>query len=134
MKSIMQVVALMSRYNMRKNEGPYTFGFTEGKYFFSYHDHSTGRDIRIFIVAPDGDKMLVYDKTEWYSSRYYFNGFGSGFVSGPWVKEIDTIIKRFKSELAVKLQSVRTQKKEYKKSKLESETKTINKFAALCAV
>ena len=128
----MQVIELMSRYSIRKNEGPYTFGFTEGKYFFSYHNHSTGRDIRIFIVAPDGERMLVYDKTEWYSSRYYFNGFGSGFVGGPWVNEIDTIIKEFKSELVVKLKLLRTQKKEYKKAKLESIAKAIDKFTALC--
>lgn len=132
MKSKMNVIDLMFRYDMRKNIGPYLFGFTEGKYLFSYHSHSTGRDLRIFIVAPDGDKMEVYNATEWYSSRYYFNGFGKGYTQGPWVKEIEDLFAKFRSELAIKLKDIRVNKRLNKIAKEQAEAERYSKFAVLC--
>jgi hypothetical protein len=132
MKTKMQVIAMMYRYDMRHNEGPYSFGFHEGKYFFSYHNHSTGRDLRISIVADDGDSMQVYDQTEWYYSRYYFNGFGKGYTPGPWVKEIEDMFKKFRSELAAKIQFTRKAKKIFKREDELRERDRINKFSRMC--
>jgi hypothetical protein len=131
MKSLMDIIALMHKLNLRKNTGSYTFGFIEDKYKFVYNNHDTGRYINIHIIAPDGDSMLIYDKTEWYSSRYYFNGFGNGFVNGPWVKEIETLVKQFKKELIDKLQVIRKNKKILKALKEYNDNKRYNKFASL---
>jgi len=132
MKSKMNVIALMDRYGMRKNIGPYTFSFVEGKYLFCYHSHPTGRYLRIFIVAPDGDKMEVYYATEWYSSRYYFNGFGKGYTQGPWVKEIEALFAQFRSELISKLKEIRVNKRLNKIAKEQADAERYSKFAALC--
>lgn len=133
MKDKMSVISMMDRYDMRKNIGPYTFGFVEGKYQFCYHNHSTGRHLIISIIAPDGDKMEVYDKKEWYYSRYYFNGFGNGYVSGPWIDEIELLFKKFRSEIAVRIQAERQKKKTIKKANTEAEQVRMDKFAKLCS-
>lgn len=132
MKSKMDVIALMYRYDMRKNIVSYSFGFTEGKYLFFYHSHSTGRNLRIFIVAPDGDKMEVYDATEWYSSTYYFNGFGKGYTQGPWVKEIEDLFAKFRSELDSKLKEIRVNKRLNKIANEQADAERYSKFAVLC--
>jgi hypothetical protein len=132
MKTPMQIIAKMYHYHLRVNTGVYTFGFVEGKYRFCYHDHSTGRDLRIVIISPDGDEMQIYDATEWYSSHYYFNGFGKGYVEGPWVKELQSMFKGFIKELILKVQETRKENKEYKKHRTQTKQERYNKFASIC--
>jgi hypothetical protein len=132
MKSKINVIAMMYQYDVRRSTGTYTFGFLEGKYKIEYHSHSTGRDLNIYIVSPDGESMRIYDVTEWYSRTYYFNGFGKGYVQGPWVAEVEQMFCGFRKELCKKINSLRIEKRNRKKERLFLEKEKYNKFASLC--
>lgn len=131
------IIDQLNAHHLKRHTGDYnTFDFREGKYRFQlnrlYCLHSTGRILRIFIVAPDGDTMLIYDKYEWYGSSYHHNGFGDGWVSGPWVKEVKDLFARFKGEIEeYKFKRMQENEAE-RKRKEDEETTRINKFASLC--
>lgn len=119
----------LNAHHLKRRIGDYTFAFREGKYRFQLNRHSTGRILKIFIVAPDGDTMLIYDK---YSSSYHHNGLGDGWVSGPWVKEVKDLFARFEGEIE-EYRFKRMQENEAeRKRKEDEETSRINKFASLC--
>lgn len=126
------IIDQLNAHHLKRHTGDYTFDFREGKYRFQLNRHSTGRILRIFIIAPDGDTMLIYDKHEWYGSSYHHNGFGNGWVSGPWVKEVKDLFARFEGEIE-EYRFKRTQEIEAERKRREDEKTTrINKFASLC--
>lgn len=124
----MDIIAMMYKYSIKKDTGTYTYGFNVDKYRFCYHNHSTGRHLEISIIAPDGDQLQIYNKTEWYSASYYHNGFGKGFIDGPWVNEVNNLFEQFKKELINKLLYIRKLHKNIRENKTIVEKERISKF------
>ncbi|MEI2416169.1 hypothetical protein V8Z80_08285 [Orrella sp. JC864] len=95
-----EIMRKLNQYRLRKHDGHYTLEFQEGRHRFQLHRHDTGQHLRIWVVDDAGDTLLVYDKTEWFSSRYEFNGTGPGWVHrGPWTHAITADFERFEEEI-----------------------------------
>lgn len=128
----LDIIKCINYYKLRKNTGGYTFGFKEDKYRFCYNEHSTGRYLQIFIQAPDGDELLVYDKKEWNSSNYDYHGFGKGSCPGPWVKEIEELFKVFDTEIVKKIDQDKVKTLHDENDRNIIEAFRLNKFTNLC--
>lgn len=117
---------------LRKDTGAsFTFSFTEDKYKFCYHSHRIGRDLRIYIVAPDGDELRVYNETECYELNGLGSGLDNGFVPGPWVMEIKKLFLQFEEEINQEIIKRDKDKKNIQELKEKEEYDRINKFRKL---
>lgn len=122
----------LNSYHLKRHTGDYTFDFREGKYRFQLNRHSTGRILRIYILAPDGDSMLIYDKKEWYSSSYHHNGFGDGWIDGPWVKEVKDMFIKFEKDIEECQLNLKKENELNRKKEEEAKKIRFDKFASLC--
>lgn len=128
----------MYSLNLRKDERwGYSFSFTEGKYKFDLHDHSTGVHLRIDMVSPDGEELRIYDMTTWYYPRYEFNNEGKtlGFQhDGPWVAQIAELMRGFGEEIEVEKARRMAREREIAEANKRAEFEKLEKFKKLVGV
>jgi hypothetical protein len=138
MKSYTKIIQEMYRLSLRKDERwGYTFCFTEGPYMFDYHSHSTGCSLTVYMVAPDGERLKIYNLDSWYSSIYEFNNNGKklGFqIDGPWVAKVGELMKGFEAEIETeKARRMELERERAEKAKQE-ELGRIEKFKKLAEI
>ena len=126
-----EIIRSLNRYSLRKHKGFYTLGFTEGRHRYSFHRHDTGQSLNIYVVEGDNE-LQVYERTEWFSSNYYFNGFGRGWIHrGPWEDAIKNDFIKFEAEVAAHISFLKNQFKAAKQAASERTSSKVAKFAAL---
>ncbi len=96
-----EIMEKVRSLKLRTHTGKYTFSFKEGDLEFILHLHSTGRE---FYVEREYGVLAkrVCEFQNWYSKRYYHNGFGKGFSEGPWCDDIKRIMKECEDEIKLK--------------------------------
>lgn len=126
-----EIMRGLDQHRLRQHKGCYTLGFTEGRHRYCFHRHDTGQHIKIYVV--DGDKELhVFESTEWFSSRYHFNGFGRGWIhQGPWVDAIKQDFAKFEAEITKHAAYLENKAAAAKQAAAEHESSELASFAAL---
>ena len=100
----------------------------EGRFVFQAHPHSTGCDVRCWVISND-DAYEIINTTYWYSSSYTFNK--SKWESGAWDNELDKAIAELELMVESNKEAV-LQRKELSQAEQDSKkSERKSKFEAL---